>query len=169
MPARAGAYDRRSPNNGNFAVIPMCASQFLGDLANDRRLGFLGVNNVIDELKGLGVGGGSLHRHNPDSLVSDNNLVAFFYIEKLNGSRSTFFLLNRYCAVDDSRRHFDLLTGDANKRLLIGGYVEVGRENAVSWSWGSLGVCALQHFSPLLPKPQDELVQCFTCFSRDFD
>jgi hypothetical protein len=101
MPARAGAYDRRSPNNGNFAVIPMCASQFSAISRMIAGLGFLGVNNVIDELKGIGVGGGSLHRHNPDSLVSDNNLVAFFYVEKLNGSRSTFFLLNRYCAVDD--------------------------------------------------------------------
>src|SRR4030095_5057358 len=101
MPARAGAYDRRSPNNGNFAVIPMCASQFLGDLANDRRLGFLGVNNVIDELKGLGVGGGSLHRHNPDSLVSDNNLVAFFYIEKLNGSPHYFFFFSHLFSVLD--------------------------------------------------------------------
>ena len=169
MPACAGAHDRRSGDNCDFAAGVVCASQFLGDLANDGRLGFLGVNNVVNELKRIRVRGGSLHRHNTDSLVSDNNLVAFFDVEKLNGTRAAFFPVNRDCAIDDRGRHLDLLTVEANKRLLVGGYVELGRENAVGWSRSKLSVCPLHYFSALLAKPQDQLVQRFACFGGHFD
>src|SRR5262249_59790804 len=80
----ASAHRRRAGNNPGFSAGAMGPSQFRGDLANDGRLGFLCVNNVVDELKWIGVCCGSLHRDNTDSLVSNNNLVAFFDIEKLN-------------------------------------------------------------------------------------
>ena len=112
---------------------------------------------------------GSLYRHNPDSLVSDNNLVAFFDVEKLNGTRAAFLPINSDCAIDNPGRHLDLLAAKAHKRLLVGSYVELGRENTVGWGRRKLSVCPLHHFGPLLPKPQDQLVQRFTCFSRHFD
>jgi hypothetical protein len=169
MPACAGAHDRRSGDNCDFAAGVVGASQFLGDLANDGRLGFLSVNNVVNELKRICVRGGSLHRHNPDSLVSDNNLVAFFDIEKLYGTRAAFFPVNGDCAIDDSGRHLNLLTAESNKGLLVGGYVELGRENAIGWSRGKLSAYPLQYFSALLAKPQDQLVQRFACFGGHFD
>src|SRR5438045_5964796 len=169
MPASPGAHDRRSGDNRDFAASAVDAAQFLRDFANDGRLGFLGVNNVVDELKWIRVRGGSLHRHNTDSLVSENDLVAFFDVEKLNGTRAAFFPINRDCAIDDRRRHLDLLTAEANKCLLIGGYVELRRKNAVGWRCGSLSVCALQYFSALLAKPPDQLVQRFASFGGRFD
>src|SRR5215831_21017108 len=169
MPPCAGAYDSRSGDNCDLAASVVDALQFLGDLANDGRLGFLGINNVVDELERIRVRGGSLHRHNTDSLVSDNNLVAFFDIEKFNGTRANFFPVNRDCAVNDRGCHLYLLTAEANKRLLVGGYVELRRENAVGWSRSKLSVCPLQHFSALLAKPQDQLVQCFARFGGHFD
>src|SRR4029079_18554994 len=105
--ACAGGHNRRTGDNCDFAGSATCASQFLGDLANNGRLGFLGVNNVVDELKRIRVRGGSLHRHNADSLVSDNNLVAFLYIKKLYGPRTAFFPVNGDCTIDDSRRSPD--------------------------------------------------------------
>jgi hypothetical protein len=53
--------------------------------------------------------------------------------------------------------------------LLVGGYIELGRENAVGWSRGKLSVCPLHYFSALLAKPQDQLVQSFACFGGHFD
>src|SRR5690242_16551991 len=119
MPARAGANDRRSGDNCDPSASPMCASQFFGDFANDGRFGFLGVNDVVDELERIGVRGGSLHWHHPDSLVSDNNLVPFFYVEEFNGSRTAFFPVNNDCAIDNSGRHLYLLIVETNKRLLV--------------------------------------------------
>src|SRR5882762_1540390 len=169
MPARAGAHDRWSRDNCDFASSAMGASQFLGDLTNDGRLGFLGINNVVNELKRIRVRGGSLHRHNTDSLMSDNNLIAFFNVEKLNGARAAFFPVKGDCAIDDRGRHLDLLTAEPNKRLLVGSYVELGWENAVGWSRGKLSVCPLQYFGALLAKRQDQLVQGFACFGGHFD
>ena len=166
MPACAGAHDRRSGDNGDFAAGAMRASQFLGDLANDGRLRFLRINDVVNELKRIGVRCGSLHRHNPDSLVSDNNLVAFFDVEKLNGTRAAFFPINRDCAIDDRGRHLDLLAVEAHKRLLVGRDVELGRKNSVGWSRRNLSVCPLHYFGALLAKTQDQLVQRFACFGR---
>src|SRR5262249_34725625 len=167
--ACAGAHDCRSGDNRDFAAGAVRASQFLCDLANDGRLGFLSINDVVNELERIRVRGGSLHRHNPDSLVSHNDLVAFFDVEKLNSPRVAFFPVNCDCAIDDPGRHLDLLTAEANKRLLVGGYVKLGRENAVGWSRGNLSVRALQYFSTLLAKPQDQLVQRFACFGGHFD
>src|SRR6516225_11301557 len=169
MPACAGAHYRRSRDNRDLAVSGMCASQFLGDFANDGRLRFLCVNNVVDELERIRVRGGSLYRHNPDSLVSDNNLVAFFDVEELNGARAAFLPVNNDCAIDDPGPHLELLTAEPNKCLLVGGYVEVRRENAVGWRRSKLGVRALHYFSALLAKPQDQLVQCFARFGGHFD
>src|SRR4029453_12843997 len=169
MPTRTGTHDLWSRYDRDFAPGVVRASQFLSDLANDGRLGFFGVNDVVNELKRIGVRGGSLHRHNPDSLVSDNNLIAFFNVEELNGPRGVFFPVNRDGAIDDPGRHLDLLTAKANKRLLVGGYVELGRENAVGWSRGELSVCPLHYFSALLAKPQDQLIQRFACFCGHFD
>src|SRR5262249_48255054 len=167
--ACAGAHDRRSADNCDFAAGAVGASQFLGNLANDGRLGLLGINDVVNELKRIRVRGSSLHWHNTDSLVSDDNLVALFDVEKLNCTRAAFFPVHRDCAVDDRGRCLDLLTVETNKRLLVGGYVELGRENTVGGSRGNISVCALQYFSALLAKPQDQLVQGFACFSGDFD
>src|SRR5207248_2876656 len=55
MPASAGAHDRRSGDNRDFAASAADAAQFLRDFANDGRLGFLGVNNVVDKLKRIRV------------------------------------------------------------------------------------------------------------------
>src|SRR6202008_3271531 len=100
MPSRAGANDRRPGDNRDFSAAAMGASQFVGDLAYDGGFRFLGINNVVDELKWIRVRGGSLHRHNADSLVSDNNLVAFFDVEKLNGPRAALCPVDRDCAID---------------------------------------------------------------------
>jgi hypothetical protein len=169
MPACAGAHDRRSGDNGDFAGSAVRPAQFLGDLANDGKLRFLRINDVVNELKRIGMRCGSLYRHNPDSLVSDNNRVAFFDVEKLDGTRTAFLSVNGDCAIDNPRRHLDLLAAKTNKRLLVGGHVELGRENTVGWSRRELSVCPLHHFGALLPKPKDQLVQRFTCFSRHFD
>src|SRR5258705_635533 len=142
MPACAGAHNRRSGNNRDFAASVTCASQFLGDLANDGRLRFLSVNNVVDELKRIRMSGGPLHRDNPDSLVSDNDLIAFFDVEKLYGPRTAILPVNGDCAIDDPRRHLDLLTVEANKSLLVGRDVKLWRENTVDRRRGNLSVCS---------------------------
>src|SRR5262245_2029369 len=169
MPARSGANDRRSGDNCDFPASAMCASQFFCDLANDGRLRFFGINDVVNELERIRMCGGSLHRHNTDSLMSDNNFIAFFYVEKFNGPRITFLPVYRDCAIDDPGRHLDLLAAEANKRLLVGGDVELERENTIGWRLRKLSVCPLHHFGALLAKPQDQLVQRFACFSGHFD
>src|SRR5262245_58886369 len=158
MAAGARTHNCWSGDNGDLAASAMCTFQFLGYLANNGRLGFLGINDVVNELKRIRMRGGSLHRHNSDSLVSDNNLVTFFDVEKLNGPRSGLFPVNGDCAIDDPGRHLDLLAVEANERLLVGRDVEVGRENTVGWSRGKLSACPLHYFCALLPKPQDQLV-----------
>src|SRR5262249_800968 len=129
MRAGAGGDERGSGDNGDFAAGAARPAQFLGDLANDGKLRFLGINDVVNELKRIGMRCGSLYRHNPDSLVSDNNLVAFFDVEKLNGTRTAFLPINGDCAIDNPWRHFDLRAAETNKRLLVGGYVELGPGN----------------------------------------
>src|SRR5215475_6373653 len=169
MPPCPGAYDSRSGDNCDLAAGFVDASQFLGDLANDGRFGFLGVDNVVDELKRVCVCSGSLYRHNTDSLVSHNNRVAFFDIEKLNRPRTALLPVNGDGAINDPGRHLDLLTVEANKSLLVGSDVELEWEHTVSWSGGNLSVCPLHYFGALLAKTQDELVQRFACFGGHFD
>src|SRR5262249_53033972 len=167
--ACACAHDGRSRDNCDFTASATNASQFFGDLANDGRFGFLGVYDVVDELKWVCVRSGSLHWHNTDPLVSDNNPVAFFDIEKLNRSRTALLPVNGDGAINDPGRHLDLLTVEANKSLLVGSDVELEWEHTVSWSGGNLSVCPLHYFGALLAKTQDELVQRFACFGGHFD
>src|SRR5215510_4923668 len=169
MPACTGAHERRSGDNCDFAARVVGTSQFLSDLANDGGLRFLRINDVVNELKRIGMRGGALHRHDTDSLVSDNNRVAFLDVEKLNRPHAALIAVNRDCAIDDRGRHLDLLAPETNKGLLVGRYVKLGRENPVGWSRRKLSVCPLHYFSALLAKPQDQLVQCFACFGGHFD
>ena len=151
-------------------LAPCGASQFLSEFANNGRLGFLSINDVVNELKQIRVRGRSLHRHNADALVSDDNFVAFFNVEEFNGSRAAFFPVNCDCAVHHRGRHLDLLTVEANKRLLVGRYVELGRENAVGWSRGKLvRLLRSVDFGAVLSKPQDQFIQRFACFRGHFD
>src|SRR4030095_1063467 len=98
-------------------------SQFLGDLANNGGLRFLRINDVVNELKRIGMGGSSLPRADTGSPLA------------------ALIPVNGDCAIDDRGRHLDLLAAEANKRLLVGRDVELRRENTVGWSRRKLSVC----------------------------
>ena len=72
-----GPHDRRAGDNRDFAFGLVCASQFLSQFANDGRFRFISIDDRVNELKNIRVRRRSLHRHNADTLVANDNFVAF--------------------------------------------------------------------------------------------
>ena len=148
----AGSDDRRADDHGNFSFRCMRTIQFAGQLANDGRFRFVGIDDCVDELKNIRARGCALHRYNAHTLVTDHDLVAFANVEELNSSGGTSFSIDRYSAVHHGWLHFDFLAVDADERLLIRRHVEIGRENSVGRGGSDLRICALQNFGALLAK-----------------
>ena len=169
MLARACPYDCWSADNCDFAFCVACALQFPTKFANHGRFRFVGIDDGVDELKEISARRRALHRDDANALMTDHNLVACTDIEKLNRSGSALFSVNRNCTVHHGGPDFDLLPIKSNERLLVGGHIEIARENSVRRRLGQLRVSAFDNFGAVLSQSQNQFVERFTGFGRDFN
>ena len=169
MLAGPGPYNRGASDNRDFTFRCVRASQLLTQFTNDGRFRFIGVDDRVDELKQVSARRRALHRNHANALMTDHNLVTFTDVEKLDCPGSAFFSVNCNCAVHHGRLNFDLFAIASNERLLVGCHVEIARKNAVRRGLGQLRILAFGNLRPVLSQAQDQLVERFACFGRDFD
>ena len=95
MLAGASPHDRRSGDNCDFALrLARCRSSSpISRMMAD--FGSSASTIVVDELKQIRVRCRSLHGHHTDSLVANDNLVAFVNVEKFDGTRGAVFFGQR--------------------------------------------------------------------------
>ena len=101
--------------------------------------------------------------------MPDYDFIVLFDVEKFHRSGGAFFSINRNCTVHHRGPDFDLLLVESNERLLVGGHIKIARENSVRWRLGQLCLSAFDNFGAVLSQSQNQFVERFTGFSRDFD
>src|SRR6266508_5476658 len=99
--------------------------------------------------------------------MTDHNFVSLVNIEKFDRTSGFCFSIKRNRAVDHRGPHFDFLTSEADKRLLISCHVEIAGEDSVRRRAGELHICTLNHFGSVLAKAQDQFVKRFACFRSE--
>ena len=169
MLARACPHDCWSADNCDFAFFVACALQFPTKFANHGRFRFVGIDDGVDELKEIGARRRALHRNNANALMADYDFVVFSDIEKLHRSGGAFFPVNRDCTVHHRGPDFDLLPIKSNERLLVGSHIKTARENSARRRLGQLQVGAFDNFGAVLSQSQNQFVERFTGFGRDFN
>ena len=155
MLASACPHDCGPGDDRDFTSRCPRALQFATQLADDRRLRFVSVDDRVDELKELGARCRTLHGNNTNPLMTDHNLIPLADIEKLHRTSGTFFSVNRNRAVHHGWLNFDLLAIASNQCLLVGCHIEIVRENSVCRGLCKLRIRALGNLRPLLSQAQD--------------
>ena len=107
--------------------------------------------------------------HNPNTLMSHDDLIPLDYIEKFHCPGGRRFAIDCDRAIHHCRAYFDLLAFQANESLLIGGDVELCRENSVRWRLCQLHVHPLRDFGAMLSQTQDQFIQRLSGGGRNFD
>src|SRR5205823_9436014 len=101
--------------------------------------------------------------------MTDHNFVSLGNVEKLDRPGGFFFSIKSNRTVDHCGAYLDFLAVEANKRLLIGRYVEIVGKNSVCRRGGELYICTLNHFGAVLAKAQHQFVKRFACFGGHFN
>src|SRR5437764_12034002 len=113
--------------------------------------------------------GRPLHRNDANSLLTNDDLISPFDVEKFNRSSDTLCRLDYDRAIHHRRTNFHLLATDAHERLLISRDVEIIREYAIRRRGRQLRIGPLHHFRSVLTQAYHQLTELFSGLRADFD
>src|SRR5438874_11955713 len=164
MFACARPHNCGSADDRNFTFRFAHALQFATELADHGRLWFVSIDDGVDELKEIGARGRTLHRNNANTLMTDYDFIVFADVEELYRSGGMFLSVNSNRTIHHRRPDFDLLAVKSNERLLRGCDIEIPWGNSIRRCPGHLRVGAFDNFGAVLPQPQNEFVERFSCF-----
>src|SRR4051812_7528868 len=146
----AGMHHRGAGHDQDPAAFLFRPLKLARHLADDPALGRLQRNIGRHELEDVGMRSRTLHRHDPNPLVTDHDLHPAPDFVKFSGGRVARLAIDDDRAIHQGRAHLDLGPIDRDKRLLVRRDVKVLRENAVSRGGGNLHILLLKHLRPVL-------------------